>query len=94
MVTDWSEWLTRINGEYDEYSLTILVIVLSDGLVFILSSGIPDLYLDFDFLDVDDFEDIIDADCHHVVIHEFILTISKQNVALPYSWVTNYYHFL
>lgn len=92
--TDRTEGLTGINREYDEYSLAILVIVLGDGLVFVLSGCVPDLYLDFDLLHLDDLEDVVYADGHHVVIHKFILAVSEQDVALPDPRVTDYYHFL
>lgn len=92
--TDRTEGLPRIKGEDDENSLTILVVVLSDSLVLVLSSSIPDLYLDLDLLYFDDLEDIVYADGHHVVIHELILAIPKQDVALPHSRVPDYYHFL
>lgn len=70
------EGLPRVYSEYYEDTLTVTVIVLRDGFIFILSSCIPYLKFDFNSIDSDDFEDIVDADSHHVVVNELTLAVS------------------
>lgn len=74
--------------------MTIPVVVLSDGFVLVLSSSIPDLQFDLDSLELYDFEYVIDADGHHVVLHELPLAVAQQNVALAHSGIPNDDDFL
>ena len=57
--------------------MTVPVIVLRNGLVFVLTGGVPDLELDAKSIDGEYFIDVVDADSHHVVIYELAFTITK-----------------
>lgn len=88
------EGLTRVDGEYDENSLAIPVIILGDCFVFVLTSGVPNLQFDFDPVQLDNLEDIIDADGHHVVFNELALAVAQQDVALTDSGISDDDYFL
>lgn len=79
------EGVFGVDAENYEYSLTVAVIVLGDGFVFVLAGSVPDLELDPHSVDCDDFIDVVDADGHHVVIHKFALTVPEEDVALTDS---------
>ena len=88
------EWLSWIDAEDYEYTLAITIVILSDGFIFILSCGVPDLKLDAYPIDFYYFIDIVNADSHHVVLYKFALGVPQQHIALAYSWVTYYYDLL
>ena len=88
------EGLTRVDGEYDEHSLAIAVIILGDCFVFVLTSSVPNLQFDFDPVQLDDLEHIIDADGHHVVFNELALAIAQKYVTLSHSGVSDEDYFL
>ena len=88
------EGLTGVDGEDDENSLAVAVIILCDGFVFVLTSSVPNLQFNSNSVQFDDLEDIIDADGHHVVFDELSLAVAQQDVALSDSGVSDDDYFL
>ena len=88
------EGLTGVDGEDDENSLTVAVIILCDCFVFVLTSGVPNLQFNSNSVQFDDLEDIIDADGHHVVFDELSLAVAQQDVAFSDSGVSDDDYFL
>ncbi len=94
MGTHWVEGLPRVDGIHDEHSLAVAVVVLGDRFVFVLARSIPNLQFDPISVEADDFEDVVYADGHHVVIYELPLAVAEQQIALADSRVSDYYHLL
>ena len=88
------EGLTGVDGEDDENSLAVAVIILCDGFVFVLTSSVPNLQFNSNSVQFDDLEDIIDADGHHVVFDELSLAVAQQDVAFSDSGVSDDDYFL
>ena len=88
------EGLTGVDGEDDENSLAVAVIIFCDGFVFVLTSSVPNLQFNSNSVQFDDLEDIIDADGHHVVFDELSLAVAQQDVALSDSGVSDDDYFL
>jgi hypothetical protein len=70
------EGIARVYPKYYKHALAVTVIVLRDSFIFILSSGVPYLKFNLDSFYSDYFEDIVDADSHHIVVDELTLTVS------------------
>ena len=88
------EGLTGVDGEDDENSLTVAVVILCDSFVFVLTSSVPNLQFNSNSVQFDDLEDIIDADGHHVVFNELALAIAQKYVTLSDSGVSDDDYFL
>jgi hypothetical protein len=78
MCTHWVEGLSWVDGEYDENTLTIPVVVLSDRFVFVLACSVPNLEFDPVSFEGNDLENIVYADGHHVVVYEFAFTVAQE----------------
>ena len=78
------ERIARIDRKNHENSLAVAVVCLCDGFVLLLARSIPDLQFDASAFNSDNFEDVVYADGHHVVIDEHALGITKQDVALTH----------
>ena len=74
--------------------MAVAIVVLGDSFVFILARSIPNLQFDPISVEADDFEDVVYADGHHVVIYELSLAVAEQQIALADSRVSDYYHLL
>jgi len=88
------ERIARIDRKDHENSLAVAVVSLCDGFVLLLARSIPDLQFDARAIDSDNFEDVVDADGHHVVIDEHALGVPEQDVALAHSRVPDDDYFL
>lgn len=88
------ERLARVDGKDNENSLTVAIVILRDGFVLILTCGVPYLQFDFDAIEGDDLEYVIDSDGHHIVLHELALAVPQQQIALTHPRVPNYYDLL
>ena len=85
---DWNTYvlkgIARIHRKNNKHALTIAVICLCDSFVLLLAGSVPYLQLDPGAIYGDHFEDVVNADSHHVVIDEHALGITKQDVALTH----------
>jgi hypothetical protein len=88
------ERLSRIDGEDDQDSLAVAVIVLRNGLVLVLSCSVPNLEFYSDTIEGDDLKDIIDSNGHHVIFDKLAFAESEQQVTLAHSGIPDYYDLL
>ena len=70
----------RVDAKNDDDALTVAIVIFSDGFVLVLASSVPDLQFYAGALLADNFVDVIDADGHHVVLHELAFGVPEQHI--------------
>lgn len=69
------------------------VVGLGDGFESVLSSGVPDLHLDFFILNLDCFNFEVYSNGHEMGGYELVVACSQQNVGLAHSRIPYDNHF-
>jgi hypothetical protein len=67
---------------------------LRNSFVLVLASGVPDLHLDLEPVNITDLVYKIESNRHHVIVNELALRVSQQDVGLSHAAVANYDNFL
>jgi hypothetical protein len=84
IITYRVERVLRVYAKHDDDTLTVAIVIFSDGFVLVLTSSVPYLQFDAGALLADNFVDVIDADGHHVVLYELAFGVSEQHIRLAY----------
>ncbi len=79
-------------GTYQYDAGCTLVVSLSDGLKALLTSGIPDLHLDFGAFTIDSLDLEVDADGGDVCHLVFLVDEAQENVGLAHSRIADDNH--
>ena len=69
--------------------MAFFIIILSDSFVLILAGCVPNLQFDLHAINLDNVEDVVDADSHHVVFDKLALTVPEKDVAFANSGIPN-----
>lgn len=91
-VTHRIECLLLINAKDNKGTITIPIVILSDGLVLILSRSVPYLHLYPHAFNHGNLIHEIYPYGHHIVVDELPLTITQKDVALANTTIPNDYY--
>ncbi len=85
------ERLSRIDAVRDDSPIAIAIVVLGYCFVLLLSCRVPYLQFDPESVNRADIPDIINANCHYIIINKFILSVADQQRTLTHSRISYYY---